>query len=83
MAPNLVGGLAIYAIFWWMVLFAVLPMFRANEVLDAEDVAKGMDPGAPKNPKLLLKFGVTTVISSVFYGFFYWALATGIFSLRG
>jgi predicted secreted protein len=83
MAPNLVGGLAIYAIFWWMVLFAVLPMFRANEVLDAEDVAKGMDSGAPKNPKLLLKFVVTTVISGVLYGLFYWALATGILSLKG
>jgi predicted secreted protein len=83
MAPNLAAGLAIYAIFWWMVLFAVLPMFRANEVLDSEDVAKGMDAGAPKNPKLLLKFGITTVISGVLYGMFYWAIATGMISLKG
>lgn len=83
MAPSFTGGLAIYVIFWWMVLFAVLPMFRANEVLDAEDVAKGMDSGAPKNPKLLIKFIITTVISGALYGLFYWALTTGMISLKG
>jgi predicted secreted protein len=83
MAPDLAGSIAIYVIFWWMVLFAVLPLFRANEVLDKEDVAKGMDAGAPKNPKLLLKFGLTTVISGVLFGIFYWALESGAISLQG
>ena len=83
MAPDLAGSIAIYIIFWWMVLFAVLPMFRASDVLDKEDVAKGMGAGAPKNPKLLLKFGITTVISGVLFGLFYWALASGAISLQG
>jgi len=83
MAPDLAGSIAIYVIFWWMVLFAVLPLFRANEVLDKEDVAKGMDAGAPKNPKLLLKFGLTTVISGGLFGIFYWALESGAISLQG
>ncbi|MGY9001834.1 MAG: DUF1467 family protein [Rhodospirillales bacterium] len=42
-----------------------------------------MDAGAPKNPKLLLKFAITTVISGALYGLFYWALATGVISLKG
>jgi predicted secreted protein len=83
MVPDLIGGIAIYVIFWWIVLLAVLPMFRANDLLEKEDVAKGMDAGAPKNPRLLLKFSITTVVSGVLYGLFYWAMASGAISLQG
>jgi len=83
MVPDLIGGIAIYVIFWWIVLLAVLPMFRANDLLEKEDVAKGMDAGAPKNPQLLLKFSITTVVSGVLYGLFYWAMASGAISLQG
>jgi predicted secreted protein len=83
MVPDFAGSIAIYIIFWWMVLFGVLPMFRAGDVLDKEDVAKGMDAGAPKNPRLMIKFAITTVISAVLFGLFYWAMASGAISLQG
>jgi len=62
-------AIALYAICWWIVLFAIRP-------LGAEPAPPGSDPfaeavGAPSSPKLKLKFLVTTIVSAVIVGAIY------------
>ncbi len=67
-------ALATYFLVWWMVLFAVLPMFGVRR---AETPDPGNDPGAPAQPRLLLKVGVTTVVSAVLWLIGYLIARTG------
>ncbi len=71
-------AIAIYVICWWIVLFAVLPLR-----MGAKPAPPGSDPfaeaaGAPSNPKMKLKFIVTTIISAVIAGALYGAFESGI-----
>lgn len=75
------SGIVVYVVAWWLVFFAALPwgVRRASEA-EAEE---GQDPGAPANPRLLLKAAITTVIAGVLT-FVYWLVATsGIVDIRG
>lgn len=78
---SLLGSFAVYLVIWWLVLFMVLP-WGASKKIDAEDVADGQDAGAPAHPMLWRKVIATTLISFVFFGFFYWAEAEGMFDYR-
>ena len=61
---NLVGGLALYFVIWWITLFAVLPFgIRSQE--EAGDVVAGTEPGAPVLPGLLKKAIITSLIAAV------------------
>ncbi|MSP79645.1 MAG: DUF1467 family protein [Rhodospirillales bacterium] len=73
-------ALAIYSIVWWLVLFMVLPW--GNRAIGAEDVAKGHAAGSPAEPRLLVKFALTTVVSAVVFAVFYWAYESGLISIR-
>ena len=53
---NVVGGLALYFVIWWITLFAVLP-FGIRSQQEAGDVVEGTEPGAPILPGLLQKGG--------------------------
>lgn len=59
-------GIAIYLIIWWTVLFAVLPLGGKTYISEGiEPPVKGMDPGAPIEPRLKYKFVLTTLIAAV------------------
>lgn len=79
---NLVTGLMVYVIIWWVVFFMALPF----GVRTAEEAGERQEPGfadsAPTRPRLWLKAGVTTVVSAVLWGLFYWALQAEFFGLR-
>lgn len=75
-----VSGLAVYGIIWWLVIFMVLP-WGARPIDDA-DAELGHAPGAPKNPRMMLKMAVTTVISGVIWGGVYMVLESGMISFR-
>ena len=63
---NLVGGLALYFVIWWITLFAVLPFgIRSQE--EAGDVVAGTEPGAPVLPGLLKKAIITSLIAAVIF----------------
>ena len=79
---NLWSGVAVYFVTWWLCLFMVLP-FGARAVIDAADIEKGKDAGAPRRPRLLTKMMATTVLASVVFAAFYAALETGAISLGG
>ncbi|MSO92165.1 MAG: DUF1467 family protein [Rhodospirillales bacterium] len=76
-----VTSAAVFVIIWWLVLFMVLPWGVAGG-LDAADVAKGQDAGAPRKPRLWLKLAITTLVAAVLFGLFYWVAESGLVSFR-
>lgn len=58
-------GVVLYALIWWVVLFAVLP-FGTRPVADADEQAGGWR-GAPERPLLLRKVVATTVVAGVIW----------------
>ncbi len=73
-----VTGIAVYICIWWVVIFAVLPW----GVRSAEPNNQGFDPGAPENPRLLLKALVTTAISAVLWAIVFAIVNSNLFSFR-
>ena len=57
-------GFVVYFLVWWTVLFAVLPI--GVQPATGQDVAGGWQ-GPPKQPRLLYKAAVTTVVSVVLW----------------
>lgn len=72
---TVAGGLAVYFVIWWTVLFAVLP-FGVRSQAETGDVVDGTEPGAPVLPGLVRKALITSVIAAiVFAGVWYlWAV---------
>jgi predicted secreted protein len=58
---NWFEGIASFVVIWWIVLFAVLP-FGVRPV-EKGDI--GHAAGAPANPRLWFKAGVTTLVAIV------------------
>jgi predicted secreted protein len=63
-------ALAIYFIFWWITLFAVLP-FGVRSQHEAGNFTPGTDPGAPVLTNLKRKLAWTTVVSGLAFAVFY------------
>ena len=74
-----VPGIVVYVLIWWIVIFAVLPF----GVRPVEEGDVGHAAGAPRNPRLLLKAAVTTVISAVIWLGVNWAISVGLVNFRG
>ena len=60
---NVVTGLVIYFIIWWLVLFMVLPW--GNQPREAPEA--GHVASAPAKPRIGLKFLIATGISALFF----------------
>jgi predicted secreted protein len=76
---NWVIGTATYFIIWWLVIFVVLPFgVRPTQADDPGHAA-----GAPANPRLPLKFAVTTLITTVIWLLVYWAVSVDLVDFRG
>jgi predicted secreted protein len=67
-------ALGVYFICWWLVLFAVLP-FGVNPPEQEGDIITGHADSAPAQPRILLKFLITTVISAVIFAIIYAVIA--------
>jgi predicted secreted protein len=61
---SVVEWFAIYVVVWWITIFAILPIGIHAEADDGM-AAPGVDPGAPRSPRLKLKALITTAISAV------------------
>lgn len=72
---TLAGGLAVYFVIWWTVLFAVLP-FGVRSQAEAGEVAQGTDPGAPTAPRLLKVALITSVIAGLVFALVWYIWAT-------
>jgi predicted secreted protein len=73
-----VQGVVAYVIIWWVVIFAVLP-FGVRPTAE-NDI--GHAAGAPENPRLWLKAGITTVISAAIWLGFYALVHSNLVSFR-
>lgn len=70
---SFAAGMAIYVIFWWLTLFAVLP-FGVKPHQDAVASNAGTRGSAPEKPHMKVKLLVTTGISAVIFSVFYWTV---------
>jgi predicted secreted protein len=66
------GGLAVYFVIWWMVLFVTLP-FGVRSQAESGAVEKGTDPGAPVLPGLAKKAIATTILAGILFGIVWYA----------
>ncbi|MEK9671629.1 MAG: DUF1467 family protein [Rhodospirillaceae bacterium] len=73
-------AVAVYFVIWWIVLFMVLPWGVTR--VDPADLQPGEDPGSPAKPRLLLKFGVTTLLAGVVFAVLYVVHESGMVSFR-
>lgn len=77
---DVAGGIVVYVILWWVVLFMALPV-GLNREADAPDVA-GQAYGAPRRPRLLIKFALTTAIAALLWVGVYLAVDAELISFR-
>ena len=61
-----VTGVITYLIIWWTVFFAVLPIGVTSQA-EAGEVVPGADPGAPVDPRMWFKVGLTSLIAAGFW----------------
>ena len=79
---GLTGSIIIYVMIWWIVFFSVLPVGIQSNKETFKDNIEGIDPGAPKNPKIAKKFLITTIITSILFIMIYYIVDLGFFNLR-
>ena len=79
---GLTGSIIVYVMIWWVVFFSILPMgIQSNKETYKENMG-GSDPGAPKNPKIGIKFLITTIITSIIFIMLYYFVSKGFLNLR-
>ncbi|HXC92118.1 MAG TPA: DUF1467 family protein [Stellaceae bacterium] len=76
---NWFTGLVVYVLVWWVTLFAILPLW----VVPAEPGDVGHTAGAPKQPRLLRKALVTTLVAAAIWLAIYAVVRSPWLSFRG
>ena len=80
---NFATVILVFAIVWWLVFFAALPIgVRAQNETD-EGITKGTVPSAPSNPNLKKKAFYTTLVAVVITIGYYFLATSGWISFRG
>lgn len=59
-------GIATYFVIWWVALFAVLP-FGVRSQRELNDIVPGTEPGAPAQPRILLRVAANTLLSGLIF----------------
>ena len=77
------GAIIIYICIWWIVFFSVLPIGIKSQNIEFREDLKGNDPGAPKNPNIVKKFLITTLITSIVFAVIYYLTINDYLNLRG
>ena len=79
---GITGSIIVYVLIWWIIFFSVLPIgIQSNKEKFNERIG-GMDPGAPKNPKIGKKFLITTIITSIIFIVIYYLVKLNLLNLR-
>jgi predicted secreted protein len=71
-----IPSIFVYVLIWWVVIFAVLPW----GVRVPEEPEPGHASSAPRNPHLLVKVIITTVIAFLIWLVVRWIITSGIIS---
>ena len=79
---GITGSIIVYVMIWWIIFFSILPVGIKSNKEVFRDSIEGVDPGAPKNPKIVKKFLITTIITSILFIMIYYTVDLGFFNLR-
>ncbi len=79
---GITGSIIVYVILWWIIFFSVLPVGIQSNKEAFRDKLEGIDPGAPKNPKIAQKFLITTIITSIIFILIYYLVKIDLLNLR-
>ena len=79
---GLTGSLIVYICIWWIVFFSILPIGIKSQNREFKENLAGNDPGAPKNPNIVKKFLISTLITSIIFFVIYYVVKSGYFNLR-
>ena len=71
-------GFLVYMIIWWIVIFTILPIGIKKQ----DEVMKGHAEGAPKNPLILKKFIITSIIAFIIWLVVFYIIKEGIFAYQ-
>ena len=75
---DLFGGIVVFVVVWWLVLFMVLPFGAAPP----EEVERGMATSAPARPRMLVQVAITTGITLALTLLSGWGIDSGFIQLR-
>ena len=75
---TLFSGILVYTVIWWLVLFTVLPW----GVRRSEEPEPGHAVEAPSNPRIVIKFAITTAIATVLFAVAWWLIQSDLISFR-
>ncbi len=76
------GSIIVYVLIWWIIFFSILPVgIQSNKEKFKENI-EGIDPGAPKNPRIAKKFLITTIITSIIFIVIYYLVRFNLLNLR-
>ena len=79
---GITGSIIVFVIIWWIIFFSVLPIgIQSNKEIYKEKIG-GNDPGAPKNPRIVQKFLLTTIITSIIFAVIYYLVRIDLLNLR-
>ena len=79
---GVTGSIIVYVMIWWIIFFSVLPIgIQSNKEIYKEKIG-GNDPGAPKNPRIVQKFLLTTLITSIIFAVIYYLVSIDLLNLR-
>ena len=79
---GITGSIIVYVMIWWIIFFSVLPIgIRSNKDVFKDKIG-GVDPGAPKNPKIVEKFLITTLITTIIFLVIYYLVKFNLLNLR-
>ena len=75
---NVVTGLAVYFVLWWISLFMVLPWGNRPDT----EIQEGNAPSAPAKPRIGLKALVTTGLAAAFWVIIWLVVRSDLIPLR-
>lgn len=73
---NVVTGIVVYAMLWWIIFFMALPIN-----IKVSKTEKGHASSAPINPALKKKIVYTSLVTIVVWGLVYWGLEARLIPL--
>jgi predicted secreted protein len=79
---GVTGSIIIYVMIWWIIFFSVLPIGIQSNKEKFKEKIEGIDPGAPNNPKIVKKFLITTIITSIIFIVIYYLVESDLLDLR-
>ena len=79
---GITGSIIVYVLIWWIIFFSVLPVGIQSNKEKFREKIEGVDPGAPNNPKIVRKFLITTIITSIIFIVIYYLVKLDLLNLR-